>query len=432
MLDESRVAARLARVLTSPRRIVAAGVMLLVAASPAWAALTRNDVLAKAKAGKDAQAIVAEAFPGGQLSQMPSKQIRVLIADMAPQVIMSGQTALRLSDGGKRGGKKLGVPPGHRIRVTRLKKGFRVADLDSPGNVRTMKGPVRLDAGNAETGIRMAEPLDRRFRGTLRVFVSDGMRMMVVNEVPTENYIRGVLPGDMPPEWGDTAPNALVAGAIAARSTALTAVARSDRSKSIFDTTSDEPLYLGLDGERAQTNAAIDGSPQWTVTMGKQPFEASFPVVGGDITIFKPDPGKPDQVASAPTRAVKGAHAGATAAAVALAMTFQGTPYVWGGARPGGFDCSGLLYYVFGQQGVSLPRVAEDQARVGTYVPQSQLQPGDAVFFADSSGYIHHMGMYVGGGKMLHAPQTGDVVKVVDITSGYYASQYAGARRYSS
>lgn len=406
--------------------------MLLMAASPAWAALTRNDVLAKAKAGKDAQAIIAEAFPGGQLSQVPSKQIRVLIADMAPQVIMSGQTALRLSDGGKRGGKKLGIPPGHRIRVTRVKKGFRVADLDSPGNVRTMKGPVRMDAGNAETGIRMAEPLDRRFRGTLRVFPSDGMRMMVVNELPTEKYIRGVLPGDMPPEWGDTTPGALVVGAIAARSMALTAVARSDRAKSIFDTTSDEPLYLGLDGERTQTNAAIDGSPQWTVTMGKQPFEASFPVVGGDITIFKPDPGRPDQVASAPTRAVKGAHAGATAAAVALAMTFQGTPYVWGGAKPGGFDCSGLLYYVFGKQGLSLPRVAEDQARVGTYVPQSQLQPGDAVFFADSSGYIHHMGMYVGGGKMLHAPQTGDVVKVVDITTGYYASQYAGARRYSS
>lgn len=417
--------------LTSPRRIVAAGLMLLVAASPAWAALTRNDVLAKAKAGKDAQAIIAEAFPGGQMSQVPSKQIRVLIADMAPQVIMSGQTPLRLSDGGVRGSRKFGVPPGHRISVTRVKKGFRVADLDSPGNVRTMKGPVRMDAGNAETGIRMAEPLDRRFRGTLRVFRSDGMRMMVVNEVATEKYIRGVLPGEMPPEWGDTAPTALVTGAIAARSTALSAVARTDRSKSIFDTTSDEPLYLGLDGERPQTNAAIDGSPQWTVTMGKQPFEASFPVVGGDITIFKPDPGKPDQVASAPTRAVKGARAGATGAAVALAMTFQGTPYVWGGSKPGGFDCSGLLYYVFGKQGVSLPRVAEDQARVGTYVPQSQLQPGDAVFFADSSGYIHHMGMYVGGGKMLHAPQTGDVVKVVDITSGYYASQYAGARRYS-
>ena len=406
--------------------------MVLAGASPAWATLTRNDVLAMAKAGKEPRAIVAEAFPGGTIAQVAPKRIRVLIADLAPQVVMVGQTPLRLSDGGKRGGKKMGIVPGHRISVTRVKKGLRVVDLDNPTNVHVMKGPVRVDSGAAPTGILMAEPLDRRFRGTLRVF-ADGKsrRVGVVNELSTEDYIRGVLPGDMPPEWGDKTPNALVTGAVAARASALATVAKGDRSKSVYDTTSDGPLYLGLDGERAQTNAAIDGSPRWTVVMAKQPFEASFPVVGGDITIFKPDPGKPDQVANAPTRAVKGARAGATAAAVALAMTFQGTPYVWGGAKPGGFDCSGLLYYVFGKQGLSLPRVAEDQARVGTYVPQSQLQPGDAVFFADSSGYIHHMGMYVGGGKMLHAPQTGDVVKIADITTGYYASQYAGARRYS-
>ena len=405
--------------------------MVLAAASPAWATLTRNDVLAMAKAGKDPKAIIAAAFPGGTVAQVPSKQIRVLIADLAPRVVMSGQTPLRVSDGGRRGSRKMGIIPGHRISVTRVKRGLRVADLDNPGNVHVMKGPVRVDSGTAPTGILMADPLDRRFRGTLRVFADGKSRLGVVNELPTENYIRGVLPGDMPPEWGDTAPNALVTGAIAARASALSLAAKSDRSKSVYDTTSDEPLYLGLDGERAQTNAAIDGSPQWTVVMAKQPFEASFPVVGGDITIFKPDPGAPDQVANSPTRPVRGAHPGATATAVALAMTFQGTPYVWGGAKPGGFDCSGLLYYAFGQQGLSLPRVAEDQAKVGTYVPQSQLQPGDAVFFADSSGYIHHMGMYVGGGKMLHAPQTGDVVKIVDITTGYYASQYAGARRYS-
>ena len=405
--------------------------MVLAAASPAWATLTRNDVLAMAQSGKDPKAIIAAAFPGGTVAQLPSKQIRVLIADLAPRVVMSGQTPLRVSDGGRRGSRKLGIVPGHRISVTHVKKGLRVADLDNPGNVHVMKGPVRVDAGAAPTGILMADPLDRRFRGTLRVFSGAGGHLEVVDELPTENYIRGVLPGDMPPEWGDATPNALVTGAIAARATALATVAKSDRSKSIYDTTSDDPLYLGLDGERAQTNAAIDGSPQWTVVMAKQPFEADFPVVGGDITIFKPDPGKPDQVANAPTNPVRGAHPGATAAALALAMSFAGTPYVWGGAKPGGFDCSGLVYYVFGQQGLTLPRVAEDQAKMGTYVPQSQLQPGDAVFFADSSGYIHHMGLYIGGGKMLHAPQTGDVVKVSDITTGYYASQYAGARRYS-
>ena len=403
--------------------------LLAAASSPALAALTRNDVLAKAKAGEDPKAIIAAAFPGGTLQQIAPKPIKVLIADQAPRVILSGQTPLILRDGGLRRAPNITVPAGHRIRIVRTKRAFRVDDLDKPGRVRMMVGPVRLDSGTADTGIRMAEPLDRRFRGTMRVYASDGRRMMVVNELSTENYIRGVLPGNMPPEWGNATPNALVVGAVAARSSALTARAAS--TKAMFNATSDDPLYLGLDGERGQTNMAIDGSPRWTVVMAKQPFEASFPVVGGDFTIFTPDPGKPDQVASAPATTVRGAKAGATGAAVALALTFQGTRYVWGGAKPGGFDCSGLLYYAFGQQGVSLPRVAEDQARVGTYVPQSQLQPGDAVFFADSSGYIHHMGLYIGGGKMLHAPQTGDVVKVSDITTGYFASQYAGARRYS-
>jgi cell wall-associated NlpC family hydrolase len=117
--------------------------------------------------------------------------------------------------------------------------------------------------------------------------------------------------------------------------------------------------------------------------------------------------------------------------AVRLAMSFSGTPYVWGGSRPGGFDCSGLTYYVYGQLGIRLPRVAEDQARVGIPVPREQLRPGDLVFFADSSGYIGHMGMFIGNGKMLHAPQTGDVVRVADITTGSYARRYAGARRFS-
>ncbi len=391
--------------------------------------LTRNEVLARAKAGATAQAIVRESFPGGRLQKTAAGSIRVLIADQAPRVVMSGQTPLVLRDEGRRRAKAIAVPAGHRVSVTRTKSTFRVDDLDRPGHVRVMTGPVRLDSGQAETGIRMADPLDRRFHGTLRVLPSDGRRMMVVNETSIENYLQGVLPGDMPPEWGDTAPAALVAGAVAARSRALAARASSTRTS--FHATSDDPLYLGLDGERPQTNAAVKSSEGWAITIAHQPFEASFPVVGGDVTIFTPDPGKPDQVASAPLTRVPGATPDMGGAAVQMAMSFQGTPYVWGGSKPGGFDCSGLLYYVYGRLGMSLPRVAEDQAKVGAPVPRGSLLPGDAVFFADSSGYIHHMGLYIGGGKMVHAPQTGDVVKVSDITTGYYASQYAGARRYS-
>jgi peptidoglycan DL-endopeptidase CwlO len=109
---------------------------------------------------------------------------------------------------------------------------------------------------------------------------------------------------------------------------------------------------------------------------------------------------------------------------VGIAVRYLGTPYVWGGASPGGFDCSGLVMYVFSQIGVSLPHNAAAQYGYGTPVSQGSLQPGDLVFF-DGLG---HVGIYVGNGSFIHAPHTGDVVKISSMT-GWYASTYVGARR---
>jgi len=110
---------------------------------------------------------------------------------------------------------------------------------------------------------------------------------------------------------------------------------------------------------------------------------------------------------------------------VGIAMRYLGVPYRWGGASPStGFDCSGFTMYVYAQIGVSLPHYTGSQYAMGTPVSRDQLEPGDLVFFNG----LGHMGIYVGGGNFIHAPHTGDVVKISSMT-GWYASTYVGARR---
>ncbi|WPC41985.1 NlpC/P60 family protein [Clostridium sp. JS66] len=108
-------------------------------------------------------------------------------------------------------------------------------------------------------------------------------------------------------------------------------------------------------------------------------------------------------------------------AIVQYASTFQGVPYAWGGNGPSSFDCSGFTCYVFAHFGISLPRVASDQQGVGEAVSRDQLQPGDLVFFGSPA---HHVGIYVGDGCMIHAPHTGDVVKISPLHS-----DFSGGRR---
>jgi cell wall-associated NlpC family hydrolase len=110
---------------------------------------------------------------------------------------------------------------------------------------------------------------------------------------------------------------------------------------------------------------------------------------------------------------------------VGVALSYLGTQYVWGGGSPGGFDCSGLVMWSYAQVGVSLPHSSYAQWNYGVPVPEDQLQPGDLVFF-DGLG---HVGIYIGGGQFVHAPHTGDVVKVSSLSESYYAAAYAGARR---
>jgi cell wall-associated NlpC family hydrolase len=121
----------------------------------------------------------------------------------------------------------------------------------------------------------------------------------------------------------------------------------------------------------------------------------------------------------------RGAASYSSDAAVAYAANFLGTRYVWGGTSPlPGFDCSGFMQYVYRHFGISLPRVSASQATVGTPVNRSDLQPGDLVFFKKPGRAIHHVGMYVGNNSFIHAPQSGDVVKISILNrSDYYTAR---------
>jgi cell wall-associated NlpC family hydrolase len=110
-----------------------------------------------------------------------------------------------------------------------------------------------------------------------------------------------------------------------------------------------------------------------------------------------------------------------------IALQYLGVPYVWAGATPRGFDCSGLVQYVFGQLGIPLPHNAaaqwHDPAAVS--VPQDQLQPGDLVFF----NKLDHVGIYIGSGYFVDAPHTGATVRIDSLSEGWYAANYDGAKR---
>lgn len=116
------------------------------------------------------------------------------------------------------------------------------------------------------------------------------------------------------------------------------------------------------------------------------------------------------------------------ASIVEVARRYLGTPYLWGGSSPKtGFDCSGLAQFAAAQVGIKIPRTSQEQFKAGKPVNPGQLQPGDSVFFA-KNGDVHHTGIYVGGGKFIEAPHTGDVVKIASLAG---RKDYVGARRFA-
>jgi len=130
----------------------------------------------------------------------------------------------------------------------------------------------------------------------------------------------------------------------------------------------------------------------------------------------KPAPPRPAEVLSPPTTGEK---------AVDIAGRYLGTPYVWAGSTPSGFDCSGFVVYVYGRLGISLPHSSSMLWGVGRPVARNDLQAGDIVFFNGES----HVGIYIGGGRFIHSPHTGDVVRISSFREAWYGSTFDAARR---
>lgn len=135
---------------------------------------------------------------------------------------------------------------------------------------------------------------------------------------------------------------------------------------------------------------------------------------------------------AAPTDSLTGGHP----EVVRIALGYLGVPYAWGGSSPSGFDCSGLCAYVYRQIGVGLPRSSRDQYRAGSHISPDRLdllRPGDLVFFGTGGdpSQVHHVGIYIGNGEYVHAPQRKDVVKISSLTDRIASrGDYVGASRF--
>jgi len=195
------------------------------------------------------------------------------------------------------------------------------------------------------------------------------------------------------------------AKAAAAAEAAALRAAQAKQSATVHSTTTASSTTTAPDPAPPPPTTTTDG----TTTTGPA---ATTPTATAGTTTTQAEPPPPPPSATGHPEAAT------------IALRYLGIPYVFGGATPDGFDCSGLVMYVFAQLGVSLPHYAAAQYQYGVAVPRSDLQPGDLVFFDG----LNHVGIYIGGNSFVHAPHTGDVVKISTIT-GWYDSTYVGARR---
>src|SRR3982751_5325215 len=147
----------------------------------------------------------------------------------------------------------------------------------------------------------------------------------------------------------------------------------------------------------------------------------------GGVPAPFPRPGGSTAAPPPPLAAAAGISTGYAITSTALSL--RGTAYRNGGADPSGFDCSGFVYYVFAQHGMTVPRTVLEQSRAGRPVAQNQLEPGDLLFFSTVSAGPSHVAIALGGDEFVHAPSTVGQVRVERLSAAYWASRFVGARR---
>ena len=198
-----------------------------------------------------------------------------------------------------------------------------------------------------------------------------------------------------------------------------------DRQESLLSSTNSQ-LESALEQERARREAAAAAAAARAAEAAEAQqaaradarsttTEAPRRSTSGGSSATPPPASPAPAPAPAPAPIPVSSPNGRAGVAINAAMSRLGTPYRWGGTTPAGFDCSGLMLWSWAQAGVSLPRTSGAQRAYTQRITFAQLQPGDLVF---SGNPVYHVGMYIGGGQMIHSPQTGDVVKISAVRSG--------------
>ena len=184
--------------------------------------------------------------------------------------------------------------------------------------------------------------------------------------------------------------------------------------------------------------AACASSGTYTPHPFPMPGGKSGKVAGGTPNTAPPDPAPPAAPPAAPVAPPANPRrpvvppTTATADGYALsstALSLRGAPYQNGGTLPSGFDCSGFVQYVFGQNGIKVPRDVKEQFKLGKPVDPGRLQPGDLLFFSTTAPGPTHVGIAIGGNQFVHAPSEKGVVRVEQLSVQYWSSRFVGARR---